>query len=47
MWGHRCPGDDCRVCEREAERLADDVDYDSWQIGQDRYERSLDAMWER
>lgn len=42
---HRCPGDGCRKCEQEMDRV-DDIDPDAWHVGQNRYERALDRMWE-
>jgi hypothetical protein len=44
---HTCTGPDaCSSCERAAEARVEDAGYaDDWQIGQDRYERELDARW--
>lgn len=41
-----CHDEDCTACERRAEQRAEDPGYaDDWRIGQDRYERELDARW--
>lgn len=42
---HSCADPDCEFCQKLAEERADyEWGNSDWQIGQDRYERSLDAM---
>lgn len=45
---HRCHNDECDYCEGLAEERANPPESrNDWQLGTDRYERELDARWER